>query len=61
MPVHHIKVLNAFLDKYKNKLELIFLQPYSKNLNLVDRFLDFIQKQITHNPFFKTFKAIIKS
>ncbi|AVQ52081.1 TPA: transposase [Clostridium botulinum] len=34
--VHHAKLLNDFLLQNKDKLRLLFLPPYSPNLNLIE-------------------------
>ncbi len=61
---HHSKELEPFLKVHKNKLELLFLPPYSPDLNPMEWFWKFLRKQVTHNTFFDTFKnfqrALIK-
>lgn len=32
--IHHAKLIQPFLDAHKNTLQLLFLPPYSPNLNL---------------------------
>ncbi|MFX1296977.1 MAG: transposase [Promethearchaeota archaeon] len=58
---HHAKALKPFLEgeAVKDKLELLFLPPYSPNLNLIERFWKFIYKKITYNTFFSTFQKFI--
>jgi len=34
--IHHTKLLASFLEKNKEILRLVFLPPYSPNLNLID-------------------------
>jgi len=53
---HHSKALEPFLEANKAKLELLFLPPYSPNLNLMEWFWKLLRKQVTHNTFFDTFK-----
>ncbi len=53
---HHSKELEPFLIVNKIKLDLLFLPPYSPNLNPMERFWKFLRKQVTHNTFFETFK-----
>jgi transposase len=61
---HHSKDLKLFLETNKDKLELVFLPPYSPNLNPMEWFWKLMRKQVTHNTFFETFKkfqrALIK-
>ena len=52
---HHAKALNPFLEINREKLELLFLPPYSPDLNPMERFWKFLRKQVTHNTFFGTF------
>ena len=62
--VHHSKGLEPFLEENKNRLELLFLTPYSPDLNLMEWFWKFLRKRVTPNTFFGTFKefqhALIK-
>lgn len=46
---HHAKRLKIFLERNRNKLELIFLPPYSPDLNPVERAWWYMRKKITHN------------
>ena len=61
---HHAKQLKPFLEANKDKLKLLFLPPYSPDLNPMEWFWKFLRKQVTHNTFFDTFKkfqrALIK-
>ena len=54
--VHHAKALQPFLQVNKEKLELLFLPPYSPELNPMEWFWKFLRKQVTHNTFFDAFK-----
>lgn len=33
---HHAKLIQSFLEENKSRLELIFLPPYSPELNLIE-------------------------
>jgi len=61
---HHSKELKPFLDANKDRLELVFLTPYSPDLSPMEWFWKFLRKIVTHNTFFPTFKdfqrALIK-
>jgi len=41
--------LKPVLERYKHKIELIFLPPYSPDLNPVERVWWLMRKRITHN------------
>ena len=34
--IHHAKLIQPFLEKVKNRLELMFLPPYSPEFNLIE-------------------------
>jgi transposase len=51
---HHAKRLKSFLEKHKNALELIFLPPYSPDLNPSERAWWYMRKKITHNRAIET-------
>lgn len=53
---HHSKELEPFLEVNKDKLELMFLPPYSPDLNPMEWFWKFLKKKVTHNTFFSSFK-----
>ena len=36
-------------------IDLIFLPPYSPNLNLIERFWKFFKKQVLYNQYYETF------
>ena len=52
---HHAKILQLFLENHKERIELIFLPPYSPDLNPMERIWWYMRKKITHND------AIVKS
>ncbi|WP_085322123.1 transposase [Clostridium botulinum] len=35
--IHHVKLVQPFLDEFNGRLELMFLHPYSPELNLIER------------------------
>lgn len=48
---HHAKRLKPILERYKARVEFIFLPPYSPDLNPIERVWWWMRKQITHNRF----------
>jgi transposase len=58
---HHAKALQPFLDHVKSKLELLFLPPYSPDLNPIERFWKFLRKIVTHNTFYETVEKLVIS
>jgi transposase len=53
---HHAKSLKPFLEKNKNKIELMFLPAYSPDLNPIERVWWYMRKKITHNRYTNTMK-----
>lgn len=51
---HHAKRLKPILEKYQNKLELVYLPPYSLDLNPIERIWWYIRKKISHNRYLET-------
>lgn len=52
---HHAKKIQAWLAT-QDRLELVFLPPYSPALNAVERAWWFMRKKITNNRYIKTMK-----
>lgn len=50
---HHARLLKKFLENHQ-KLELIYLPPYSPDLNPVERAWWLMRKSITHNRYLNT-------
>ena len=53
---HHAKKLKPFLEQNHERLELMFLPPYSPDLNPIERVWWFMRKKITHNRYLHTLK-----
>jgi transposase len=52
------KLVRAFL--INSKIELIFLPPYSPNLNLIERLWKFMKKKILYNQYYEKFDEFKK-
>lgn len=57
---HHAKRLKRVLDRYSHRVELVFLPPYSPDLNPVERIWWAMRKQITHNRWMKSMDARVR-
>ena len=57
---HHARLLKPFLENNKNKIELIFLPPYSPDLNPVERVWWYMRKKITHNRYVDTLEMRVR-
>lgn len=51
---HHAKRLKPILEKYKSKLELVYLPAYSPDLNPIERIWWYMRKKISHNRYLET-------
>ena len=49
--IHHAKLLQNFLDKNKGRLELMFLPPYSPNLNKIEELWGWLKDSVINNVF----------
>lgn len=58
--IHHANKLSNFLEVHKDKLELIFLPPYSPDFNPVERVWWLMRKRITHNRYINTMEHRLK-
>ena len=52
--IHHAKLIKSFSEKMKDKLELMFLAPYSPSLNLIEGLWRWIKSSVINNRFFPT-------
>ena len=41
--IHHAKLIQPFLNEHKNRLRLIFLPPYSPELNLIEGIMEMVK------------------
>jgi transposase len=56
--IHHAKLLAPFLLELNGRLELIFLPPYSPNLNLVEGLWKWLKFDVINNVFYHTVAEI---
>lgn len=52
--IHHAKLLNDFLEGNKSCLELVFLPPYSPNLNKIEELWGWLKDSVINNVFIVT-------
>lgn len=57
---HHAKRLKPILEKYKHRIELVFLPAYSPDLNPVERIWWYMRKKISHNRYVEKIEDRIK-
>lgn len=50
--IHHAKLLQSYLDEVKDRLKLVFLPPYSPNLNPIEGLWKWLKAEVINNVFF---------
>lgn len=56
--IHHAKLLQPFLEEQKGRLELVFLPPYSPQLNIVEGLWKWLKSSVINNVFYSTVAEI---
>lgn len=56
--IHHAKYLQDFLEENEDRLELIFLPPYSPQLNLIEGLWKWLKESVINNIFFPNVQKI---
>jgi transposase len=59
--IHHAKLLQPFLEDNEDSLELLFLPPYSPNLNLIEGLWKWMKERVIYNVFYKSVSEIRKN
>jgi transposase len=50
--IHHAKLIQPFLDENKDRLTLVFLPPYSPDLNLIEGLWGWLKSHVINNVFY---------
>ena len=58
--IHHAKLIQLFLEK-ASRLELLFLPPYSPNLNPIEGLWKWLKSSIIYNVFYTSVAEIRKA
>lgn len=56
--IHHAKLLKPFLQDNKERLQLVFLPPYSPKLNMIEGLWGWMKDEVICNVFFPAVAAI---
>lgn len=56
--IHHAKLIQPFLEEHKRTLELVYLPPYSPQLNIVEGLWGWLKKSVIYNVFFSSVEEI---
>ena len=52
--IHHAKLIQPFLKAHKKRLQLVFLPPYSPQLNLIEGLWKWLKDSVINNVFFSS-------
>jgi len=56
--IHHAKLIQPFLEENSDRLELMFLPPYSPNLNLIEGLWKWLKNDVINNVFYENVSEI---
>lgn len=56
--IHHASLIQPFLQKHEDVLELVFLPPYSPELNLIEELWGWLKRTCVYNVFFNSVNEI---
>lgn len=56
--IHHAKLIQPFLEENKERLELMFLPPYSPELNLIEGLWGWLKSTVINNVFFPNLNRV---
>ncbi|GGK09672.1 hypothetical protein GCM10007063_35150 [Lentibacillus kapialis] len=56
--IHHAKLIQPFLQEHSEQLDLLFLPPYSPELNLIEGLWGWLKKSVIYNVFYKSVDEI---
>ncbi len=56
---HHARMLAPLLERHRRALTLLFLPPYSPQLNSIERVWKLARRLATHNRYFPTLDALV--
>ena len=56
--IHHAKLIQPFLKENRERLELVFLPPYSPKLNRIEKLWKWLKDSVINNVFFHSVSEI---
>lgn len=59
--IHHAKLIQPFLEENKERLELMFLPPYSPDLIIIEGLWKWLKERVVYNVFYGTLMEIRKN
>ena len=58
---HHAQSLQAFFSLFEHRVRVLWLPPYSPDLNLIERFWKHLKQRVTANRLFANIHALIEA
>lgn len=55
---HHAKMFDPWLEEHENEIKLLYLPPYSPDLNPIERVWKLTRKLCTHNRYFPSLEDL---
>lgn len=59
--IHHAKLIQPFLQNHQDRLQLVFLPPYSPNLNPIEGLWKWLKENVINNVFLGSVTEIRKA
>lgn len=59
--IHHAKLIQPFLEEHKERINLLFLPPYSPNLNPIEGLWKWLKTSVIYNVFYESVQDIRKN
>lgn len=59
--IHHAKLIQPFLLKHQERLELLFLPPYSPDLNPIEGLWKWLKMSVVYNVFYEAIQDIYRN
>lgn len=59
--IHHAKLIQPYLEEQKERLKLVYLPPYSPNLNMIEELWGWMKSTVINNVFFDSVQKIRKA
>lgn len=59
--IHHAELIQPFLEEHKTHLTMVYLPPYSPNLNMIEELWGWLKASVINNVFFDSVQKIRKA
>lgn len=56
--IHHAKLIQPFLEEHKERLELLYLSPYSPDLNPIEGLWKWLKTSVIYHVFYESVQEI---